>query len=355
MREVAELRETTRRSLDELRRADRRDFLPNAIGSAARDALGQAVSALVLGMDGDAWSTVRVARDWLTEAEARDEQTGSRPEYWAMLRSEALGLAGWLQDGDPGDAFTSAVHRHQRALVDRDGVRPLSLEDVVDRHLPDLVRDCFAAGRDGLCLEAYARFLGPPPADPDDVETPVQLAGWLCNEVSCFRPPAAWLAVSSRVLRDPVFEWLDRGRGVEAGLWLKLAFFDSRAALSPVEALRRGGQLIGAVPVDPLARVLLDSLGDPVGLDLFAGFLSAVGAAALRPGSVVTLELADHAPVTAEAAEPEIVTGLDRAIAAALASPYEGALPDRLADAARGRLVAPDGATPLQLRRVLIS
>jgi hypothetical protein len=356
--DLAELYATTRRGLDELAGADRAEYLPNAVGTAARDALGQAVTALVLGMDDAAWPVVAITRDWLADSEARDERVGSRPEYWAMLRSEALGLAAWLLDGDPGDAFATAVSRHESGLVDRDGTRPLSREDLVHLHLPDLVRDCFTAGRYRLGVEAYSRFLGPVPATSAEVDTPVRLAGWLCAEVGRFGDPADWLAVGGRVLRHPVVDWLERGRGVEAGLWLRLLFFDSGAASTPAEALRRGGQLVGALPVDPLAAVLLDSLGDPVDLDLFTGFVAAVGAAALAPGSVVTLDVAEHAPVRVEVGEPELVTGLDRAIAAALAaltSPSTGTLPDRLADAVRGRLVAADGQTPLLLRQIRVS
>jgi hypothetical protein len=162
------------------------------------------------------------------------------------------------------------------------------------------------------------------------------------------------VSVGERVLCEQLLDWLDRGHGVTAAMWLWLVHGESGAALNPVEALRRGGELIGARPGDPLAPLLRDSLGDPVDVDLFAGFLSAVAGAALPAGSALTADLVDLPPLVALAEEPELTTELDVAIRAALPA-YDAPLEDRLASAVRGRLVAPDGETPVVLERVRVS
>jgi hypothetical protein len=335
---LAELRRTTRRGLALAQQWRLEDQPAGGVGNAARVALGQAVTAMVLGMEDDAWPVVRRARDWLAEAEVRHERQGDRPAYFAAVRAEALGLATWLLGEDPGDAFARACRRHDPTW------------DVA----PELVRDCLLAGQPAIGAELYRR-LGGPPAIADAVETPLELAGWLCDGVSRLQPPASWVAVAERVLRGVLADWIDRGHGVEAGLWLALAYGASGATLTPGEAVRRGAELVGARPTDPLARVLRESLGDPVDVDLFTGFLATVGAVALPEGTRLTAELLGHASVTVVAESFGDDSGLDREVAAALAAPYAVGLAERLAAAVRGRLLAPDGETPVSVARVSLS
>ena len=336
---LAELRRTTRRGLELAASWRREDYAPDTIGGMPRMVLGQAVTGLVLGMEDDARPIVRRARDGLAASVARDLRPVNRPEYFAAVRLEALGLATWLLDGNPGDFFADAVRRHPRA------------PDI----LPELVRDCLLAGMPATGVEIYRHVVGTSPAAPQDVTTPLELAVWLCDRLSRLRPPASWVAVAERVLRKYLPVWLDRGHGVEAGLWLALAYAESGAALTLAEALRRGGLLVGALPADPLAAVLLDSLGDPVDVDLFTGFLAAVSSVALPEGSELIVDLLGHAPLTAVAEPSDGTSGLDRAVAAAVATTYNGGICERLAAAARGRLVAADGETPLLLREVRVS
>ena len=157
------------------------------------------------------------------------------------------------------------------------------------------------------------------------------------------------------MLNERLLDWLDRGQGLDAALWLKVVFVDSGAALTPSDAMRRGGELLGALPIDPLARVMRESLGDPIDLDLFAGFLGVAGGTALLPGAVITAEFTDTPPLSVPVTEPELTTSLDRAVAAALAGSSETSLSDRLTEGARGRLVDVDGSTPITLHRITIS
>jgi hypothetical protein len=332
----------------------REDHLPNAVGNAAQIMLGQAATGIMLGLNAEAWDVIPRAHNWLLDSAARGEIFGHPPAYFDMGRAEALGLTSWLLGHDARGAFAEAVRRHRTAIADPRRSRPLTQQDLLDHHLPDLVRDCFSAGQYELGAATFAQYIGPPPVDGAAVRTPVELAGWLCRAQN-YQATAAWVAVGSRVLGDRILSWMDRGQGLETALWLKVVFFDSGAALTPAAALRRGGELIGALPVDPLASVLLESLGDPVDLDLFAGFVGTVGAAVLPIGTVITIDSEDRAPLSVTVTEPEITTSLNRAISAALEESGPEHLADRLTEAVRGRLVDVDGETPVAIRTIHIS
>jgi hypothetical protein len=351
--DIEQLRRTSRRALD-LSAADQRArYLPDGVGRAASTALGHAVRAMMLGQEEAARAVVERSHAWLIDSVARGEVVGEPPAYPAMLRSQALALATWLVRGvSDARIFADAVRQHRQALRDLERAGETSADTLVQGYLPDLVRDCFSAGAYELGERIYTRHLGPPPQDPAQVDTPLQLAGWLCREVGHLRPPAAWVAVGSRVLGQFLLDWLDVGQGLRAALWVKVVYADSGAALTPADALRRGGELTGVLPSDPLAEVMLDSLGDPVDMELLGGFLAAVGTAA--GGRTVTAEFEDHEPLRLPVVEPEVTTGLDDAIAAAVAADRPGSLAERLTEAARGRVVDVDGRTPLTLRRIAI-
>jgi hypothetical protein len=325
---LAELRATTQRGMDLAARLLADGTEPRA--GVAELALGQAVTGLVLGMWDDALALLPAARAGLTAG-----RNGLPATHVA-----ALGLVTWLLGDDPGDLFADAVRRRRRAANAGD----------------ELLRDCVLAGEPTVGVAVYQHVVGAvPPVSGAEVTTPTQLAGWLCARLTAMRRPADWLAVTERVLRDHLPVWLERGFGVDAGLWLTLAYGAGDAVLTPLEAVLRGGRLVGAQPGDPLAEVLLGGLGDPVDLDLFAGFLAAVGTAAFPAGTDITVELLDHAPVAVLAEPSAGAGGLGRTVAAALATPFDGPLDERLASMVRGRLVASDGRTPLQILRVRIS
>jgi hypothetical protein len=355
------LRAAARRGLELAARDAREDYLPHAVGNAARLTLGTAVTALMLGLEEEARPAIERCHRWLLDSVARGESFGDPPEYFAMRRQEALALATGLV-GEPSAQMFGEAARLQRQAVD---------------DLPGLVRDCLSAGMYELGVAAYARHAaGRPPPEGAEVDTPLQLAAWLCQELAAGRPPAAWLAVGTRVLRDRIADWATRGQGLAAAAWLKVVFWDSGATLSPAETLRRGGELLGAVEPSPLAGVLLDSLGDPVDVDLFGGFLAATGAALLRaghaavddpppPGTLLVAEFAGRPLLVVPVAAAVVLTGLDEAVTAALfqeAARLGGGAPprkvrlrrllDSIAAAARGRVVDADGPTLLALRQV---
>jgi hypothetical protein len=354
MNRLERLRDAARKALAVPSPASRADLLPNSVGNTAFLHLEKVATAAVLGLEVDE-NVLEQDRRWLEDSVTRGEVFGDPPDYFTMVHCEALALSTWMLTGRTDEeVFAEAVRRHELALGQMAAAGQITADGTMRDYLPDLVRDCLSAGLFHRGVASYTRHAGPPPQEPDSVETPLQLAAWLCHELDRFAPPAAWVAVGSRVLRPVLLDWLDRGQGVEAALWLKVVFADSGAALTPVEALRRGGELIGALPADPLADVMLESFGDPVDVDLFAGFLAAAGGAAGLDGATITVEFDDRPPLVIAVTEPEITTSLDEAIVAALAVPHPGSLTGRLTTAARGRIVDIDGHTPLELSRITI-
>jgi hypothetical protein len=347
---IASLRRGARAGMDVYSSWERPDFLPDTVGSAGEQMLAAVARALILGAGDDDEPLLVKAHAWLEDSAARDERTRDHPAYHAMLRAQALGLSGWLLGEESREHFSEAVRLQQEHLRSD---RP-DADTLHELHLPDLVRDCLAADRPALGAEIYERLVGPHPDSSADVHTPLELAGWLCKELSGINVPADWVAVGERVLAGRLLDELERGRAVEIALWLKLVYADSGAAVTPTEALRRGGQLAGARPEDPLARLLHESLGDPVDLDLFTGFLASVAAYAV-PGGAIRVDLAELPPVTVSGEPLDDTRELDEAVAVALREPYDGDLADRLAAAVRGRLVAPDGVTPVVLAGIRIS
>ena len=350
---VAVLRSGVHNGVEVYSAWEREDFLPDSVGSSAELMLTTAAAAPIAGVEEErAGELVTKAHAWLLDSMARDERVGEHPVFFAMTRARALGLSQWLLGEESEAAFSQTVRLHQQYLAQH---RP-SDPDLLQDHLRDLVRDCLAADRPALGAEVYRRLVGTPPSSSEEVRTPLELAGWLCERLSGWQQPPDWVPAGERVLDGWLAGQLQNGQAREVALWLKLVYADSGAALSAHEALRRGGQLIGAQPADPLARLLLESLGDPVDLDLFTGFLVSVVAQA-RPGGTIEVRLADAPTVLVPDQSGEIEPGeetaeLDRAVAAALRTPYDGGLCERLAAAVRGRLVAVDGRTPLTLEGI---
>lgn len=349
---LTDLRRAARTGLGVYTSWDQDQIEPASMGRAAQMMLAAIVECVVLATGDDVEPLVDKAHAWLLGSIARGAHLGDDSTHDAMLRAQAMALSSWLLGLESGDSFRQVVRLKQEYLI----THHPSHEDLLGLHLPDLVRDCPAADRPALGAEIYRRLVGPPPASSATVRTPLELAGWLCADLSSWRTPSDWVHVGERVLDDQVLDMLEGGEAVELALWLKLVYADSGAALTATEALRRGGQLIGAQPADPLARLLLDSLGDPVDLDLFTGFLVAVVAQAM-PGASAQMLLEDAPdvivpPTTTEPGEgtPE----MDRAVAAALSAPWVGDVSERLAAAVRGRLVAVDGETLLTLRDIRI-
>jgi hypothetical protein len=94
-----------------------------------------------------------------------------------------------------------------------------------------------------------------------------------------------------------------------------------------------------------LAAVFTDSFGDPVEVDLFAGFLAGVGSCLAQRGAsgVLVASFTDRFPIAVPVAPAEVTTGLDDAIAAALPSGSLSEALEAVTAAARGRLVDDEG------------
>jgi hypothetical protein len=345
-----------------------------ALGTAATLALGEAVVGWVVGLEEQARPVAVRALRWLQESEASEESSGQPPSYFAMLRAEAIAVATWLlTDEHPGALFAAALPRHEQAIADL--AAPLSHAELRAGYLPDYVRDCFSAGQAERGAAAYARHGGRPLTSLDDVQTPLELAAWLCSTDA---EATSWAAAGRRVLHPHLGDWLDTGQGLRAAAWLKVVLWDSGATRTADETLRSACLLVAGDGADPLTAALTDSLGDPVDVELFGGFLAAIGAALLRhgtdlvddppqPGALLVADLAERDPLAVPAAAaPVAETGLDDAVSRALAEvagplgerrpggrPWLTDLLDAVAGAARGHVVDTDGQTPLTVRSVL--
>ena len=335
---MADARERARISLA-LEQDDRReDHLPRSVGHAATLMLDAAVKGWITGLEDEARPVVRRAREWLEDSVARGEDFGDPPEYFALIRAHALAIACWM-DGAPADRWFRETFRRR---AKRFGAH--------HDELADYVRDCLAAGEHAAGAAAYRERVGPPPADANDVHTPLELAAWLCARRTV--PRDEWVACVERVIRDPLADWLRHGQGIDAAAWLKVALADS----PPAEALRRARELLerGDCP-NALAGVLLESLGDPIDVDLFAGFLAAVGAAVSDDAgpSFLVASFEDRFPLVVPIAPADVTSGLDDAVRAAIEA-EPAPLPellDAIAAAARGRIVNTAGE-PLLLRDI---
>jgi hypothetical protein len=170
--------------------------------------------------------------------------------------------------------------------------------------------------------------------------------------------------------------WKREPRSVWSGTWLKLAFWDGGAATTPADTLRRAYDVMPGIEPPPeldesgldlagsLHSVLVESFGERVELELFAGFLIAVGGVLLARGAplasdaVLVAEFADATTIAAPVVPPVVETGLDEAIARALAAAHppptvEQTL-DRIALAARDLVVDGQSEQVLVLRRIRV-
>src|SRR5262245_8324969 len=243
---------------------EREDYLPDGVGNAAASALEYVFGASMIGLDEDARPILIRSLDWLRESPHRNKSSAGMHEYLgpylAAIRAESLALARWLADDDPGaEEFGAAVPHWQEALdhLDRD-CSPAAAQ-TRQRCLSALIRDSLSAGWFDAGAAAYLRYVGPLPQSAADVESPADLAGWLCQALGAGDRPAEWVAAGTRVLRENLPEWAVHGHGREAAAWLKLVFWDSGAALTAEEAMHRGGELIGARRLSEVGTVLLDS------------------------------------------------------------------------------------------------
>jgi hypothetical protein len=332
--DLAGERERARISLS-LEQNDRREnHLPRSVGHAATLALDAAVKGWIIGLQDEAHPVAHRAREWLEDSVARGEDFGDPPEYFALQRARALAVACWMDGVSAEQWFRETFRLHAKRFETRQD------------ELPDYLRDCFSAGVHAAGVVAYERHVGPAPMRAQDVHTPLELAAWLCAAERRV-PPADWTACGERVLREQLADWLRHGQGVEAAAWLKVAFADSGAASGPGEAFRRARELLEHDCPAAVADVMLESLGDPIDVDLFAGFLAAVGSAmsgADDPAYLVAT-FDDRFPLIVPIAPADITGGLDEAVRAAIEA-EPASLPELLesiTNAARRRIVNSDG------------
>ena len=288
---------------------------------AAVLALNAAVAGSITGLEEEARALARRARGWLEHAADR-----------GVRGARALGVACWMDD-------LAAQRWFHEAVVAGSGDE-------------DHVRDCFLAGEYASGVVAYEREAGAAPARADEVHTPLELAAWVCAAQGKVERDV-WLACGERVIAEPLADWISHGHGVQAAAWLALALPGAGAA----DVFRRARGLLERDCPHALTDVLLDSLGDPIDVDLFGGFLAAVGAArASDDGSAfIVASFDDRRPLVVPVAPAEVTGGLDDAVRAALEAEPAG-LPevlDTIAAAARGRIVDGDGE-PLVLRSIVV-
>jgi hypothetical protein len=218
-------RDGLRATLELDARADRAQYLPNAVGNAAVLGLGTAVRGWIVGLEAEAMPLVATYREWLDDSIGRGETFGEPPSYFALLRHQALAVARWLVENEsPTDVYRETLALHERAWVD---------VEMHERHLAEFVRDCYEAGeceRAGVVAAARG----------EDVRTELDLAAWACR-----RPPAAAIvSAGERVLRGRAEEWLDLGQTLRLAAWLKLVFWDTGAATAPGATLLRTYDLV---------------------------------------------------------------------------------------------------------------
>ena len=212
-------RERSRTSMEFERGRTREDYLPGPVGHPAWLALGEAIVGWIVGLDEDEVRPIAErSRDWLEESVRRDESFGNPPSYFAVVRMEALAVASWIAGEDPVPRFRAALPLHREAFTE---LAP-SDEQMLADYLPDYVRDCCAAGEFDAGTEAYERHGGRPLEREEDVQTPLELAAWICRRHGETPPFEAQTA--ARVLRDPLLEWAGSGQGVTAGAWINLLF-----------------------------------------------------------------------------------------------------------------------------------
>jgi hypothetical protein len=312
--DLAEERERARVLVDAFAGSEHED------AHAAILALNASVAGWITGLEKEARALSRRARGWLEHAAD------------GVRRARALGVACWMDDIPAQRWFREAV--------------------LAGRWDEDHVRDCCLAAEYASGVVAYERVLGPAPTCADEVHTPAELAAWVCAAQGRVERDV-WVACGERVIAGPLADWISHGHGVQAAAWLELALPGASAA----EVFRRARELLEHDCPHPLADVLLDSLGDPIDVELFGGFLAAVGAARARDDgpALIVASFDDRMPLVVPVAPAALTGGLDDAVRAALEAEPAG-LPevlDAIAAAARGRIVDGDGER-LALRSIAV-
>ena len=232
-------RELARRLLDAEQGVEREHYVPDAVGNAAVLGLGGALTAWIAGLQEESRPVVERCRRWLEDSRARDERFGEPPAYFAARRDEALAVARWLLSGEePASLWREALELHERAWDDLpdDHREPAFMRE---HYLADFARDGRLAGRCEHVLTVCARFGARPVASASDVATELDLALWACREPA----PAELSETGGRVVRDRIGDWLSRGDGIRAAIWLKLVYWTPGGPLTPAATLARGWTL----------------------------------------------------------------------------------------------------------------
>jgi len=210
--------------------------MPQSLGRAGWLALSEAVVRWIAGIDeDDVRPTAERAREWLEDSIHRGEPFATPPSYFAVICNESLALATWIAGGDPRPHFREVLPLH-RAAWDALGSKP-SDEEMREEYLPGYVRGCCAAREFAAGAEACERHGGRQLDSEDDVQTPLELAAWICRQGEDVDPPFHAMT-AARVLREPLADWVANGHGVTAGLWIELVFFEFGPHRSASEAFR---------------------------------------------------------------------------------------------------------------------
>ncbi|NJD07938.1 MAG: hypothetical protein FIA97_15800 [Methylococcaceae bacterium] len=229
----------------------REDYLPNAVGSAARAGVDLCVYAWLVGLRREVAPILAKYRDWLADAVARNESFGQPPAYFAAMRLEALALAGWMLDGvsDPTLYRATLPLYEETWAAESAGLEQDGLPDDVD----DYLRNCVLAEVPEQGMKLWSRFGSGDQKGATAGHETLVLAQHICR-ANWGRAPAdaAGLDLAGRVLAHHLADsWLARGQALRAALWLKAGYFVGGVEDDPEATLLRAYVLMPGIVRPP--------------------------------------------------------------------------------------------------------
>ncbi len=225
------------------------DFLPNAVGNAARSGLRICVYAWLTGLRNEVAPILSKYRDWLRDSIRRNETFGRPPVYFAAMRYEALALASWMLDGanDPA-LYRATLPMYEAAWAAGENGVPLSVSEIRSGYAADYSRNCVLAGLPAQGLGPWTRTDGPGLARELPEPTEETLAVNLCRANWGLIPAdPAVVEIARHALSGKLAgPWLGHGHVLTAALWLNAVYFvgglttDAEATLLRAYALMPG-------------------------------------------------------------------------------------------------------------------
>lgn len=235
----------------------REDYLPNAVGNAARAGMQVCIYAWLVGLREEVAPILAKYRDWLADSIARDERFGRPAEYFAAVRQEAYGIACWMLDGtaDPAPYRASLPLYERTWTIAADG-NPLPIAEVMRDYAGDYLRNCVLARRPEQGSLVWSRLGGNPQVAAARIVGEAELGARLCQVGWGDGPPdEETLAAAGGVLGARIGDWLDAGEALTVALWLKAVFFLGGVTTTPEQTLLQAYRLMpGVTPVPDQTR-----------------------------------------------------------------------------------------------------